>query len=172
MKLCAVLVLAACSGGGGDGAADAAGSGGNCPANVVNGTVSDGSVTHTFGPIARAFEAYQPGNEPQWLILLDEQPSPDGGCSTLPQTGFNLALVLAAAPAPGTYTIILPGSGGSGSADALAIAQQDGDANLAIASSGSLVIDSIANGCIAGHYTSSYDNGQQLAGTFGAATCR
>lgn len=128
----------------------------------VDGTVSSpqGDVTHTFGTIVRAFETFDPDDSVP-VLLLDEQPSPDGACGTLATMGFNLALVLPSAPAAGMYTI---GSSVTG------VAQQDGDANLAIATSGTLTIDDATSSCITGSFALEFQHGS-LTGDLAVQIC-
>jgi hypothetical protein len=168
MRFTYILVLAfACSGTSSTPVPDVAVD--SCPMNVVTGTVSNNSVTHTFGPIARAFEAYE-ATDDEWLLVVDEQPSPDGACATLPTTGFNLAFGFANKPTPGTYTIVLAGTG-SAPTDCIAVAQQGGDANLAIASSGVLALTSVDASCLGGELSVTFGNDPPITGSFGAATC-
>jgi hypothetical protein len=128
----------------------------------VDGTVTSpqGDVTHTFGGIVRAFETFDPGDGDP-VLVLDEQPSPDGACGTLSTTGFNLAIVLPSAPAAGTYTI---GSSATG------VAQQDGNANLAIATSGTVTIDDATSSCVTGSFALEFKGGS-LSGDLAVQIC-
>ena len=128
----------------------------------VDGTVSSpqGDVTHTFGPIVRAFETFDPDSGAP-VLLLDEQPSPDGACGTLSTDGFNLALVVPSGPAAGTYTV---------GSSVVGVAQQDGDANLAIATSGTVTIDDATSSCITGSFALEFQPGS-LSGELAVQIC-
>jgi hypothetical protein len=127
---------------------------------TVDGTVTQDGVTHTFGTIVRAFETFDPDDNAP-ILLLDEQPSPDGACGTLATTGFNLALVLPSTPAAGTYSV---------GSSVVGVAQQDGDANLAIAMSGTVTIDDATSSCITGSFALEFQTGS-LSGELAVQIC-
>jgi hypothetical protein len=164
MKYLLVLV-AACSSShsdGGDISVDAAPA---CSTGTIDGTITTDTVIHTFGPIVRAFETHDPDdNSP--VLVIDEQPSPDGGCSTVAATGFNLAFVFQAEPTPGVYTA---------NTSVLGVAEQDGDANLALSTAGTATIDGVTDACFTGHYSLTFANRTMmqgsLDGTFAVARC-
>jgi hypothetical protein len=162
------IALAACSSGTPDHevtpdaahAVDAAPAG--CSTGTIDGTITTDAVTHTFGPVVRAYVAYDSNQQP--ALVLDEQP---GTCGVLPPAGFNLGFVFAGLPAAGMYT---------SNTSVLGVAEQDGDANLALSVAGTVTITSADPACITGSYSLSFgshampDEGS-LSGTFAVEVC-
>jgi hypothetical protein len=167
MRSLAWMVLAACSAHHTDVGSDAAVASGSdaaagCSTGTIAGTITTDSVVHTFGPVVRAYVAYDSNQQP--ALVLDEQP---GTCGTLPPTGFNLALVVAGLPAAGMYT---------SNTGVLGVAQQDGDANLALSVSGTATIDHADATCITGSYALAFGNHAMpdqgsLTGRFAVEVC-
>ena len=156
------IVVAACSASHSSVDVDAALAVGACSTGTIAGTITTDTVVHTFGPVVRAYVAYDSNQHP--ALVLDEQP---GACGALPPTGFNLALVFDGLPAAGMYT---------SNTSVLGVAQQDGDADLALSVAGTATIDHADASCITGSYAldfGSHAMPQQgsLSGTFAVEVC-
>jgi hypothetical protein len=132
-----------------------------CSTGTIDGTITADSVTHTFGPVVRAYETHDPEDGAP-VLVLDEQLNPGAPCELSETTGFNLALVLGAEPTPGTYT-----------ANTMVIgdAEQDGNADLAISTAGSATIDSATASCVTGSYAFTFGAHGMLSGTFAVMRC-
>jgi hypothetical protein len=122
--------------------------------------MADG-VIHTFGPVARAFETYDPEDGAP-VLVLDEQLNPAAPCELLTSTGFNLAIVLGAEPTPGDY---------AANSMLLGVAEQNGNADLAISTAGTLTIDSATAACVTGSYALTFGSQGMLDGHFAVMRC-
>jgi len=133
-----------------------------CSSGTIAGTITTDSVTHTFGPVVRAYVAYDSQQKP--ALVIDEQP---GTCGTVQHTGFNLALVFGGLPAAGMY---------ASNAGVLGVADQDGIADLALSVGGSVTVDRADASCISGSYSLQFgshampDQGS-LTGSFAVEVC-
>lgn len=162
------IVVAACTPNHSDVGVDAALGGGSdapagaCSTGTIAGTITTDTVVHTFGPVVRAYVAYDSNHKP--ALVLDEQP---GTCGTLPATGFNLGFVFDGIPPVGTYT---------SNTSVLGVAEQDGDANLALSVAGTVTVTNADAACITGNYSLSFgshampDEGT-LSGAFAVELC-
>jgi len=160
------IALAACSSGNhADSPIDAAAThdaASGCSSGTIAGTITTDSVTHTFGPVVRAYVAYDSQQKP--ALVIDEQP---GACGTIPHTGFNLALVFDGLPAAGMY---------ASNTGVLGVAEQDGIADLALSVGGSVTVDHADASCISGSYALQFgshampDQGS-LTGSFAVEVC-